>query len=343
MAGGWNLYQYCGGEPWGFVDPSGLAPESNYFWDGLELLWNGGKYAPRQEQLSPLDGVSDNASEQLVDAYFAEGVAGRGSGGTEEFNRKAAQIGNGLSVAAHAAGFVVLVVTPGPEDVIIAGLASKYGLQSIAKIGGEIFGRTADGKKVVLEAADAVKAAQAFRARQVLDRAYDSGILGKNLEAVGVMRRANGFRDEAHHIIGNSAKAAELRSRLDRAGININSAENGMWLDRSFHQTLNNQGYRDQVIDSFNNIIDEKEMLATDPCDNPRPPIDPDTPAFPASSAPACSRGFPQGPVSYRSGKIDFGPRRQTSCDGEARRRKRIRASLEPCHGLQIESTRQRV
>jgi len=24
MAGGWNLYQYCGGEPWGFVDPLGL-------------------------------------------------------------------------------------------------------------------------------------------------------------------------------------------------------------------------------------------------------------------------------------------------------------------------------
>ncbi|MFN8816530.1 MAG: RHS repeat-associated core domain-containing protein, partial [bacterium] len=24
MAGGWNLYQYCGGEPWGYVDPMGL-------------------------------------------------------------------------------------------------------------------------------------------------------------------------------------------------------------------------------------------------------------------------------------------------------------------------------
>jgi len=29
MAGGWNLYQYCGGEPWGMVDPMGL-----WGWDG---------------------------------------------------------------------------------------------------------------------------------------------------------------------------------------------------------------------------------------------------------------------------------------------------------------------
>jgi RHS repeat-associated protein len=33
MAGGWNLYQYCGGEPWGFVDPSGLILDD--FIDGM--------------------------------------------------------------------------------------------------------------------------------------------------------------------------------------------------------------------------------------------------------------------------------------------------------------------
>jgi len=33
MAGGWNLYQYCGGEPWGYVDPSGLILDD--FIDGM--------------------------------------------------------------------------------------------------------------------------------------------------------------------------------------------------------------------------------------------------------------------------------------------------------------------
>ena len=40
MAGGWNLYQYCGGEPWGFVDPSGLIFDDFFgsFTDGAREL-----------------------------------------------------------------------------------------------------------------------------------------------------------------------------------------------------------------------------------------------------------------------------------------------------------------
>ena len=34
MAGGWNLYQYCGGEPWGYVDPMGLWSLNRWLWTG---------------------------------------------------------------------------------------------------------------------------------------------------------------------------------------------------------------------------------------------------------------------------------------------------------------------
>ena len=33
MAGGWNLYQYCGGEPWGLVDPMGLYGIGDWWHD----------------------------------------------------------------------------------------------------------------------------------------------------------------------------------------------------------------------------------------------------------------------------------------------------------------------
>ena len=33
MAGGWNLYQYCGGEPWGMVDPMGLYGIGDWWHD----------------------------------------------------------------------------------------------------------------------------------------------------------------------------------------------------------------------------------------------------------------------------------------------------------------------
>jgi RHS repeat-associated protein len=52
MAGGWNLYQYCGGEPWGYVDPMGL-------WSLQRWLWTG-------------DG---NASDEVYDSALAAGAS----------------------------------------------------------------------------------------------------------------------------------------------------------------------------------------------------------------------------------------------------------------------------
>jgi len=58
-----------------------------------------------------------------------------------------------------------------------------------------------------------------------------SRALGANLEAAGIERPAE---SAAHHIVaGNASQAAEAREILARAGIDINSASNGVFLPRN--------------------------------------------------------------------------------------------------------------
>jgi hypothetical protein len=67
--------------------------------------------------------------------------------------------------------------------------------------------------------------------KQLLGKTASSSILGKNLEAMGVVRPSN---SAAHHIVaGSDRRAALARSILQREGIDINEAANGVFLPRS--------------------------------------------------------------------------------------------------------------
>ncbi|MFN8816591.1 MAG: RHS repeat-associated core domain-containing protein [bacterium] len=252
IAGGWNLYEYVGGDPWGYTDPMGLAPEC--------VCADGGqRSAPTAGQGS--DKLRDANSFEFLDDYAQRYQAGGGSGGEKRFKEASAAIGAGLRVAVNTAGVAVMIVTPDPTDAVLFTVAAKYGVTTLSKVGGKIFGRTADGKEVTLDAADAAKAADALNGRQKLGRKYSSRTLRHNLEAVGIAPRGKGFKDDAHHIVGNSKDAAELRDRLKAAGIDINSADNGMWLDREFHRTLSSKEFRDEVIESFRGITDKDKLV----------------------------------------------------------------------------------
>lgn len=73
----------------------------------------------------------------------------------------------------------------------------------------------------------------------------DSLVLGKNLEQVGYGRLSG---EDAHHIVAAAAAPAEpARLALAGAGMDINDANNGVFLDRSYHQTLHTNVYYNTV------------------------------------------------------------------------------------------------
>jgi len=68
---------------------------------------------------------------------------------------------------------------------------------------------------------------------QTLGRGGDSSILGKNLEAIGVARPGPGTV-AGHHIVAHGdQRAVNIRSILQREGIDIDEAANGVFLPRS--------------------------------------------------------------------------------------------------------------
>lgn len=87
----------------------------------------------------------------------------------------------------------------------------------------------------------------------------DSSILGANIEAAGNARPAD---SAAHHIVpsgSNNADAIEARRRLGRFGIDINSADNGVFLPNSpassatgaYHPSLHTDRYYGAVNDAL--------------------------------------------------------------------------------------------
>lgn len=251
VAGGWNLYEYVGGDPWGYTDPMGLAPEC--------VCADGGqRSAPTAGQGS--DKLRDANSFEFLDDYAQRYQAGGGSGGEKRFKEASATIGAGLRVAVNTAGVAVMIVTPDPTDAVLFGVAAKYGVTTLKKMTGKIVGETADGKEVVIKGADARSVREAFKSKPILGMEYNSKYLRHNLEAAGVKPRGPGFPEDAHHIVGDSQEALELRERMRKAGIDINSAENGMFLDREFHQSISNARYRIRVIDALRDAKSEPQF-----------------------------------------------------------------------------------
>ncbi len=65
----------------------------------------------------------------------------------------------------------------------------------------------------------------------------------------------------AHHVLGNSKRAQDLHQTLKGYDIDINDPRNGMYLDNEFHWKLNNDDYRDAVIDRLEDSRGKDEVL----------------------------------------------------------------------------------
>lgn len=92
-----------------------------------------------------------------------------------DFNRIASDLAQVGGNALRAGALMVLVAIPGPEDVVIAAIASRYGARVLVKIGTEIYAKYENGAKVLIRGEDAARATSRF------DELEKLGKLGQEL------------------------------------------------------------------------------------------------------------------------------------------------------------------
>ena len=94
-----------------------------------------------------------------------------------------------------------------------------------------------------------------------------SDILGNNLEAAGTERPEG---SAAHHIVPyGDRRAQSVRDQLDNLGIDINSADNGVFLPQvpgstapgAYHPSLNSDAYNKQLQLDFLGVNSRNEAL----------------------------------------------------------------------------------
>jgi hypothetical protein len=97
--------------------------------------------------------------------------------------------------------------------------------------------------------------ASASVATNFVQSAPSSRLLGESLEAAGTVRPGG---SAAHHIVaGGAGRAADARAALTRFGIDINAADNGVFLPANLssanaggaavHSTIHTAAYYDEV------------------------------------------------------------------------------------------------
>ena len=104
---------------------------------------------------------------------------------------------------------------------------------------------------------------------------HDAKILRENMEAAGKVAPA--YKNSAHHIImsnSNDVRMRWLRRKIDRMELDINSAENGIFLPTSSavktsigtslpaHSTIHTNVYKQNVFDRLKNIKEPNELLS---------------------------------------------------------------------------------
>jgi RHS repeat-associated protein len=148
----------------------------------------------------------------------------------------------------------------------------QRGLQELKdEIGGNIAtaGAGAGMKAALLASAAMGKVAKgiaaARRAKQLTaaNDKYSLDEMCKNMgESYDIVRK---MKKTPHHVIGAFAKGLEeLRSRLRSYGVSINAKENGIILDRRFHEQggINTNSYRDSVKARLDATKTKKAFLA---------------------------------------------------------------------------------
>jgi hypothetical protein len=88
---------------------------------------------------------------------------------------------------------------------------------------------------------------------------HPSRVLGRSLEAAGHVRPPG---LAAHHIVAHTARdAAPARAVLQKFGIGINEASNGVFLQQSVHANLHKRAYYQAINDMLSQAATRQEAL----------------------------------------------------------------------------------
>ncbi len=99
------------------------------------------------------------------------------------------------------------------------------------------------------------------RSNSVLIRKSPFAGLRKNMEKAGEPRQSPD--EDAHHIVPwRHWRAKPAQDILDKYGIDVDAAENGVWINRTFHWTLNNSSrYMETVTEMLRPAGSREEAL----------------------------------------------------------------------------------
>ncbi len=162
------------------------------------------------------------------------------------------QFARSYTLYAAYAEFTDAVIDEAATRAVTAGVAGGLTLKLLRR--GKKADDLADAAKVTARRLDDVAPGNVARAGQKLGRSPSSTILGENLEAAGKVRPPN---SAAHHVVaGTDPRAAQARAILQREGIDINEAANGVFLPKNTkyaappaqtHSTAHTNRYYDEV------------------------------------------------------------------------------------------------
>ena len=205
LQGGMNQYAYVGNSPVNYSDPTGLFR---------------------------VDPFSTNTATAYAD-LFSLNLAGIGGGGQSASSASGIDWSQGVQVACGFLCPTIGIITSSSGAGVGAAINSgKQGFNSLSSGGGsgdlapfvQGSGNSSPGSPDPMCGLFGI----GCNNNQSPSTKADSGALGKNLVNSGWEPRPG---EEAHHIVaGRAGGAAPARGVLENFGIDINSAENGAWL-----------------------------------------------------------------------------------------------------------------
>jgi len=252
----WNPYAYVRNNPLVYVDPTGM-------------YWGEGFVKKAKELVT---GATKGAFEAVTSTPGAAWDAARGGldmGVDAARNCWANEVCQSAAIGGGVLGCSALTGQPFACGMAGAALASLDNASPCAH------GSAGDCGAIGVEFGAVALGAAAPRVAPAVGRylgtvrwadetgalGFSSARLGRNLERAGFQRYAG---EEAHHIVaGGARKAAPAQRALARFGIDIDSAENGVFLPKRVHQSLTRrQAYYDAVNDLVGSARTRMDALA---------------------------------------------------------------------------------
>ena len=271
LGDGRNLYTYVGNNPLRYIDPSGYCRDLNRIGEGAFKIVKGGMltYSGLTALIVVAEVLSGPVGWVTLVITAEVGVAGAlcVAYGVSDYLEGSQDVVKGLIGDGSASINVV-------RDYVIGGNQDIYNFMEMMTFSGVAGGLSALDIALMLEqGAKQMPGPGTYTGYESGDDVRysisDARILRRNMLEAGQIEPQ--YRNAAHHIVaGEAEKANEARSILYKFGIDINAAENGVFLpiekgvsNASYHPSLHTSEYYSKVNTLLRGAQSKQEVLWT--------------------------------------------------------------------------------